>query len=84
MTADGGMGDEHLIGQGGDEFIAPRGKFGGDTVRCGGERGQDQQAPGSQGLFPIRWHALGQGAGGANDNGLRAAQEDAQTFLLDW
>ena len=83
MTADGGMGDEDLIGQGRDEFIAPVGKFGGDAVGRGSERGQNQETTGGQGLFPVRRHALGQGAGGTYYYWLRATQQDLQTLFFD-
>jgi hypothetical protein len=64
MTANGGMGDEYFIGQGGDELIATGRKFGG-----GGECGKNQQASGGQGLFTIRGHALGR-LGGLRGWGL--------------
>lgn len=38
MTADGAVGDEHLISQGSDELVAAGSEFGGDTVRRGDER----------------------------------------------
>src|ERR1043166_654636 len=78
----GSVGDEDVIGQGRDNLIAPCCEFGGDALRRGGERGQDQQATGSQTLFQFCRHPLGQGAGWANNYWLRAAQEDLQTFLF--
>lgn len=83
MAADGGVRYENLIGQGGDELIAASGEHGGDSVGRGGERRQNQQATGSQGLFQVGRYTLAQGAGRANYDGLRAAQEDLQTFLFD-
>jgi len=58
MTADGGMGDEDFISQGRDELVAPKGEFGGDARRRAGERGQNQQTTGGQGLLQsegTRW-----------------------------
>ena len=65
------MGKPDFIGEGG-----------GHAAFALGEAGEDEQAFVGQGFIPIGWDALGQGAGGADDDGLRAAQEDLQTFLF--
>ena len=77
MTADSSMSDENVIGQGRNELIAAGGEFGGNAASRRGERGQNEQATGSQGLFPVGQHALGQGTGRANDYWLGAAQKNA-------
>ena len=77
------MREKNLIREGGDELVAAGGEFGGDARGRGGEGGQDQKSTGSQGFFPVRGHNLRQRAGGTNDNGLRAAQENMETLFFN-
>jgi hypothetical protein len=75
---DGGVGCER-----GDKCVAAARGLCRWAVRAEREAGQEQQAAIGQWLFPFWRHTLGQGAGGANDDGLRAAQKDAQALFLD-
>ena len=72
-----------LIGERCDKFVAPGSEVGGDAVFGSRERGEYQEPTGSHWLFPIGWNASGQRAGGTDNNGLYAAQENAQTFLFN-
>ena len=78
------MGDEDLIGQGGNQFVAAVGGVGGDAARRFLEWGQQEQASGVQGGLPGAGEAHSvQGARRAEDQRLWAAQEDAQAVLFD-
>ena len=75
--------DVAVVGCVNDEgFVGEGGEFGGDAAFVLVEIGEDQQATVGQGLLPFRRRALGQGARGADDDGLLSAQEDAQTLFF--
>jgi len=76
------VGEPGFIGEGGDEFVAAAGEVGGDAGFGFGEGGEEEQASGIEGGLPFGRDALGQRSRGAEDDGLRAAQEDAETFLF--
>lgn len=82
LAAGGDVGEPDFVCKGGNKFVATGGEFCGDALFCSCETGKEQQAPAGQRLPPLRRNALRQRAGGANDDRLRSAQEDAKTFLL--
>ena len=80
----GGVDDGDLSCERGDEFVAAVRRVRRDAARAGREAGYDQQAAGCEVRLPGRRDAeASQAAGGADDDGARAAQQDGQTFLLD-
>ena len=48
------MGEPNLIGDGGDEFVAPGGEFGGDAAVSGGKAGKKEETTLGQRFFPVR------------------------------
>ena len=76
------VGEADFVGEGSDQSVAAGGEFGGDALFGGGETGEEEQASGIEGGLPVGWDAFGHGSRGAEDDGLPAAQEDAETFLL--
>ena len=82
LAAGGDVGEIDFVGEGRDEGVAAGGEFGGHALFGGGEGGENQQASGGERGAPVFGEALREGARGAEDDGWRAAQEDAQAFLL--
>ena len=82
LAAGGDVGEPDFVGEGGDDLVAAGGEFGGDAGGGLGEAGEDEQASVGQRLPPFGGDASGQGAGGAEDDGWRAAQQDAQALVL--
>ena len=72
-----------FIRQSGDELVAAGGEGGGDTMVASGETGENQETAISQRFLPIgREEHFFQTACGTNDDGLTAAQENAETFFF--
>ena len=82
LASGGDVGEADFVSEGGDEGVAAGGEFGGDAFFGGGEAGEDEQATFGQRSIPINVDALRQGAGRTDDDRLRAAQQDAKTFLF--
>ena len=82
LAAGGDVGEAGFVGEGGDEGVAAGGEFGGHALFGGGEAGEDEQAAFGQRGLPFCGNAFWHGAGRADDDRLRAAQKDAQAFLL--
>jgi hypothetical protein len=79
----GGVGDEDGVGEGGDEGVAGSGEVAGDAALVGWEGREEKQATIGEWLFPGGWeaHAV-DGAGGADDERLGAAEEEVEGFAL--
>jgi len=76
------VGEAGFVGEGGDEFVTAAGEVGGDAGFGFGKGREEKQATSSEGGLPLRRNAFGQGSRRAEDDGLGAAQEDAETFPL--
>jgi hypothetical protein len=77
------VGEPDFVGESSDEFVAAGGKFGGGALLGSGETGENQKATACQGRFPVgRQTQILQAAGRADDDGLRAAKEDAETLFF--
>jgi len=76
------VGNPHFGGESGHEEIATGGERGGGAAHGGGKRRQYQQAARGERRAEHGIETRGQAAGGADDDGLGAAEQDAQAFLF--
>jgi len=84
FPAAGDVGKVRLVGQGGHDLVPVKGRVLGDALWLFAEGGEKQHPSGGEGGAAFRGNPHGvEGAGRANDDGLRAAQEDTQAFLFN-
>ncbi len=83
LAAEGGVRDKDSICEGGDEAVALLGSLAGGAADTLGEGRDEQEADLLDGLFPFggQSHTL-DASRRAEDDRLRAAQEEAQALLL--
>src|SRR4029434_4610529 len=83
QTAWSGMDDAVALGESEDEASAGFGGFAGRAADGGVKNGNEQQFSALEFGLPLHGELKGiESAGGANDDGLRAAQKNAQAFLF--
>ena len=83
LAAGRNVREPDFIGERGDEFVPARGQGAGDAMFVSGDAGQDQQPAIGQRFLPVRREThFFQTAGGTDDDGLVAAQENAETFFF--
>ena len=77
------MDDGVALGESEDEAGAGFGGFAGRAADGGVKKGNEEQFAAPEFGLPVHGELKGiESAGGADDDGLRTAQEDAQAFLF--
>ena len=80
----GGVEDGDFGGEGGNEFVAALGGFGGGTAgACREGRKQEEPALGERGAPGCRDAEAVEAAGGADDDGRFAGQQDCEALLFN-
>jgi hypothetical protein len=83
LAAGSNVREPNFIGERGDKFVPARGKGASDAMLVSAETRENQESAIGQRFFPIRCEThFFQTACGANDDGLTAAQENAETFFF--
>ena len=83
LAAGSNVREPNFIGERSDKFIPPRGKGAGDAILISAETGENKESAIGQIFLPIRCEAhFFQTAGGTDDDGLTAAQENAKALFF--